>query len=85
VLAYDTYRGMWFSTPSGAKEWGIGVGTIVLGMNVTFLSMYTLGCHSLRHVVGGLRWAWTSLVWVLFTDVYVRLCSVGVISDIRLL
>ena len=30
------------------------------------------------------KWAWFSLVWVGFTDVYVRLCSMGVISDWRI-
>ena len=39
----------------GSKEFGIGVGTIVLLVNVVLLTSYTLGCHSLRHVVGGLE------------------------------
>src|SRR5207248_10990726 len=43
----------WFVDASGAPHFGIGVGTIVLAANVVFLSSYTLGCHSLRHVVGG--------------------------------
>ena len=30
------------------------------------------------------KWAWFSLVWVGFTDVYVRLCSMGVIHDLRI-
>lgn len=29
-------------------------------------------------------WAWVSLFWVGFTDLYVRLCSMGVIQDLRL-
>ncbi len=109
VLSYDAYRGMWFAAPGGGTEFGIGVGTIVLALNVTFLGMYTLGCHSARHVIGGfldrlsraplrrslysgctalnkahMRWAWTSLVWVGFTDGYVRMCAMGIISDIRI-
>ena len=32
---------------------GIGVGTLVLAVNVVLLGGYTLGCHSLRHLVGG--------------------------------
>jgi hypothetical protein len=32
-----------------------------------------------------MNWAWTSLVWVAFTDLYIRLCSVGVWTDFRLL
>jgi hypothetical protein len=32
---------------------GMGVGTLVLLINVILLSIYTLSCHSLRHLVGG--------------------------------
>jgi hypothetical protein len=32
-----------------------------------------------------MRWAWASLVWVAFADVYVRLCAMGVWTDLRLL
>jgi len=32
---------------------GMGVGTLVLLVNVIFLSIYTLSCHSLRHLAGG--------------------------------
>ncbi|MCL4245220.1 MAG: succinate dehydrogenase [Candidatus Dadabacteria bacterium] len=32
---------------------GIGVGTIVLVINAFLLSMYSLTCHSFRHLVGG--------------------------------
>ncbi|MEB3197598.1 MAG: succinate dehydrogenase [Candidatus Sericytochromatia bacterium] len=39
---------------SGAKlKFGVGVGTLVLVLNVVLLSGYTFGCHSLRHLVGG--------------------------------
>ena len=88
----------------------IGVGTLVLTANVVLLSSYLLGCHSLRHVVGGcvdslskaplglsgyacvsalnrrhMLWAWCSLFTVGFSDLYVRLCSMGVWSDVRIL
>ena len=91
------------------KSFGIGVGTLVLAVNVVFLGGYTFGCHSLRHVVGGfmdrlsgapvrrkmyrcvscfnrkhMLWAWMSLFWVAFSDIYVRLCSMGVWSDWRI-
>ena len=83
---------------------------IVLASNVVFLSLYTLGCHSLRHIVGGFldrladrpvrrvaydcssclnrwhgKWAYTSLFSVAFSDVYVRLCSMGIWSDWRII
>jgi len=31
------------------------------------------------------KWAWCSLVWVAWTDVYIRLCSMGVIHDLRII
>lgn len=89
---------------------GIGVGSLVLTLNVVLLGGYTFGCHSLRHLVGGgvdcmscgkntlrygtwrrvswlnrhhARFAWASLVWVAFTDLYVRLVSMGIIRDLN--
>ena len=45
---------MWFTDPvTGRVSFGIGVGTLVLAVNVMLLGGYTLGCHSLRHLVGG--------------------------------
>lgn len=109
-LAYDVWKAIWFVDPAGGVRFGIGVGTLVLAVNVTMLAGYTMGCHSLRHVVGGGRdrlssamfggglyrcvtcfnvqhtvWAWMSLVWVAFSDVYIRLCSMGIWSDWRIL
>ena len=110
ILASDAYKAMWFSDATGREHFGIGLGTIVLTLNVIFLSGYTLGCHSLRHLVGGyldqlsrapvrktsydcvsclnrghMRWAWLSLVWVAFSDVFIRLCAMGIWHDVRLL
>lgn len=112
LLAHDAWKGMWFDDPlnPGTKEFGVGIGTIVLTMNVILLGSYTLGCHSMRHLVGGyldimskapkrkkaydcvsclntrhMLYAWCSLFWVGFSDVYVRLCSHGVWSDWRIL
>ena len=31
----------------------IGLGTVILGVNVLMLSAYTFGCHAFRHLVGG--------------------------------
>jgi hypothetical protein len=109
LLAYDVWKAMWFGPP-GAEEFGIGFGTIVLAANVVFLSLYTLGCHSLRHLVGGgkdelaannlsykcytcvsslnrrhMNWAWVSLFGVMFADLYVRLCSMEIWTDWRIL
>ena len=104
VLAIDVWHALWF-----ADGFGVGVGTLVLALNVVCLGGYTFGCHSLRHLVGGgldvlagrpvrracytcvgmfnrrhMVWAWMSLVWVAFSDIYVRLCAMGVWSDWRL-
>ena len=48
ILAYDAYEAFHF-----ADGFGSGVGTIILTLNVFMLGSYTLGCHSLRHLVGG--------------------------------
>ncbi len=86
-------------------SFGVGVGSIVLLVNVVLIASYTFGCHSFRHLIGGAHrlhvvrpadgsrsalgsarrgstsatciFAWTSLFWVGFTDVYVRLVVDG--------
>src|SRR5215211_9534034 len=111
VLLSDVYQALWFTDPTtGRTSLGIGVGTLVLLINVVLLGGYTFGCHSLRHVIGGyldqlsrkpvrrrlydcsscfnrahMRWAWTSLFSVAFADLYVRLCSMGIWADWRIL
>jgi hypothetical protein len=105
LLAWDAWKAMWFE-----DGFGIGVGTLVMTVNVILLAAYTFGCHSMRHLVGGRRdvlpksplgrgcyegcsalnrrhqfFAWSSLVTVALTDLYVRLCSMGVITDLRIL
>jgi hypothetical protein len=110
-LTYDVWLALWFTNPAtGAREFGIGLGTLILAVNVVLLAAYTWGCHVVRHVVGGRLdemskspvcdmayacvsglnvrhqlFAWSSLFSVMLADVYVRLCSMGVISDPRLL
>ncbi len=48
ILGYDAVAATQFS-----DGFGIGVGTLVLSLNVVLLGGYTFGCHSLRHLVGG--------------------------------
>jgi hypothetical protein len=56
VLARDVWEALWFADPvTGRATFGVGVGTLVLATNVVLLAGYTLGCHSLRHLVGGGR------------------------------
>lgn len=47
-LWYDAVLAFFF--PEG---FGIGVGSLVMLVNVVLLSTYTFSCHSLRHLVGG--------------------------------
>ena len=53
VLARDAWLGMWFRGADGQQHFGLGVGSLVLAVNVVLLGGYTLGCHSFRHLVGG--------------------------------
>jgi hypothetical protein len=54
ILLHDVWQAMWFTDAAGRTTFGIGVGTLILAVNVTLLGGYTLGCHSLRHAVGGI-------------------------------
>jgi hypothetical protein len=110
ILAYDAFEAFWFTNTTGGRSFGIGVGSLVLTLNVILLSGYTFGCHSFRHLVGGhvdqltkaplrqkmhdcstclnknhMGWAWCSLLWVAFSDVYVRMCATGAWTDLRIL
>ncbi|MCW2678617.1 MAG: integral rane protein [Frankiales bacterium] len=104
VLTYDALHA--FRADGG---WHLGLGTLVLLTNATLLWLYSLSCHSCRHIVGGrlvhfsrhpvrykawtlvsrlngnhMKLAWISLVFVAFTDFYVRLVATGALSDPRL-
>ena len=108
ILSYDAYLSFTFK-----DGLGIGVGTVIMTLNAVFLTAFTFGCNSLRHLVGGnvdcyscvnfghqryqawkfvsmfnmhhMMWAWISLFWVGFTDLYIRLVSMGIITDYRIL
>jgi hypothetical protein len=105
ILAIDAFHALWFD-----GHFGIGIGTLVMIVNPILLGGYTLGCHSLRHLVGGrldemskkplrkscydcvsglnrkhMLWAWMSLFWVGFTDIYIRLCAMGIWHDVRII
>ncbi|MEP6715436.1 MAG: succinate dehydrogenase [Terriglobia bacterium] len=104
-LVYDAVMGFDFD-----GHFGIGLGSIVLTINVVLLAGYLFGCHALRHTVGGRLdqisnhpvrhklydcvsclngshklWAWASLFSVGFSDIYVRLCAMGIWHDWRIL
>jgi hypothetical protein len=108
ILAHDAWDGFRFTDAAGHVHFGMGVGSLVLTINVILLAGYTFGCHSMRHLCGGrinklsecpmrsrmygcvsflnarhMGWAWPSLIFVAFTDVYVRLCCMGILTDWR--
>jgi hypothetical protein len=110
VLTWDAILAFRFPLPGGGHQFGIGVGTIVMWINVILLAGYTFSCHSCRHLCGGhvkvfsqaptryTLWrfisrlnenhpvyAWLSLFSVGLTDLYIRLVSMGVIRDVRIL
>ena len=106
ILSYDAFLAFFYH-----GKFGFGIGTMVLVINPILLGMYTLGCHSFRHLVGGRKdcfscagagrlqngvyhkvswlnghhklFAWLSLLWVGFTDFYVRMVSMEVIIDVN--
>jgi hypothetical protein len=105
ILSYDALIA--FRDPQG--NWGhAGLGTLVLLVNAVFLWLYSLSCHSCRHIIGGrlthfsrhplryrawtfvsrlnarhMLYAWISLFWVAFADLYVALLASGTITDLR--
>jgi len=108
-LLHDVWDALWFTDAAGKTHFGLGLGTIILALNVFLLGGYTMGCHSLRHLIGGKKdcvstspfggkayncvtclnnrhmlWAWCSLFIVGFSDLYVRLCSMGIWHDWRI-
>ncbi len=103
VLTFDAVES--FRFPGGI---GMGLGSLIFVINAALLWLYTISCHSCRHICGGrldsfskhpIRrrlwrfltplnarhnlFAWASLFWVAFTDIYVRLVASGTIHDPR--
>src|SRR5262249_32345091 len=58
-LWWDALQAFWWPTNSageylnGSHQLGMGLGTLVMLINVWLLTGFTLGCNSLRHLVGG--------------------------------
>jgi len=123
LLGWDALQSFWWPTYRSGQlraeagfQFGIGLGTIVMVVNVVCLAAFTFGCNSVRHLVGGrlncfscpnnreqlragyklwrwstrfnehhMEWAWISLFTVGFTDLYIRLCAMGVWTDVRII
>jgi hypothetical protein len=54
ILTWDTILAFG-PMPSAGEEGGIhmGLGTLLMLVNIAFIWLYTLSCHSCRHVLGG--------------------------------
>jgi hypothetical protein len=105
LLTWDAIKAFNFN-----GQFGIGLGTLLMVANPILLGLYTFGCHSFRHLVGGrkdvmsdsdltkkcydcvthlnknhMKWAWISMYYVAFVDLYIRLCAAGTITDLRII
>jgi hypothetical protein len=70
-LAHDVWKALWFD-----GKFGIGVGTLARK------KMYDcVSCMNRHHML----FAWMSLFWVAFSDLYVRMCSMGIWTDWRII
>jgi hypothetical protein len=52
-LTYDTVRAFLFTDSHGSLQFGVGIGSLVMLVNVVLLALFTFGCNSVRHLVGG--------------------------------
>ena len=52
ILTYDAIVAFRFEK-DGGHHFGVGLGTAVLVTNATLLWLYSLSCHSCRHIMGG--------------------------------
>ena len=50
ILTFDAIYSFW---GFNGRSFGMSLGTLVLIANATFLWLYTLSCHSCRHLIGG--------------------------------
>jgi hypothetical protein len=53
ILGYDALHTFIWPTAGGGSTFGISIGSIVLTTGAVLLALYTISCHSLRHLVGG--------------------------------
>jgi hypothetical protein len=52
-LWFDTGRAFLFTNASGSLEFGVGLGSLIMLVNVVLLTLFTFGCNSVRHLIGG--------------------------------
>jgi hypothetical protein len=52
-LWWDVIQAFWWPAPGGGHRIGMGLGTVVMLVNVVLLTGFTFGCNSMRHLSGG--------------------------------
>ncbi len=57
ILSYDAFASFFMEHYAGIR---VGLGSFIFTINVALLAMYTFGCHSWRHIIGGSVDCWSS-------------------------
>jgi hypothetical protein len=52
-LWWDVLLAFRFPTGDGRYAFGLGLGTLIMLVNAALLTLYSLSCHSCRHLCGG--------------------------------
>jgi len=93
LLTYDVAQA--FRGPDG--NFGFGLGTLILLVNVVLVWGYSLGCHSCRHITGGRLkhfskhpvryWMWTKVSWLNARHMQFAWASLGtlMLSDLYIM
>jgi hypothetical protein len=86
LLTYDVTQA--FRGPDG--NFGFGLGSLILLVNVVLIWGYTLGCHSCRHITGGRLkhfskhpvryWFWTKVSWLNARHMQFAWASLGTLA-----
>jgi hypothetical protein len=53
ILTIDVIDTCRWPTDNGGHKFGLSIATLVLATQTTLLTLYTLSCHSFRHLIGG--------------------------------
>jgi hypothetical protein len=59
MLGWDALQSFWWPVldannhPTGSHKLGMGLGSLIMVINVLCLCFFTFGCNSVRHLVGG--------------------------------
>jgi hypothetical protein len=126
LLTWDAIQAFWWPIIEKGNvtghRFGVGLGTLIMVINIVLLAFFTFGCNSVRHLVGGrlnhfscfncpkagvpperlrtsyriwhwstilnenhMLWAWLSLFSVGFTDLYIRMCAMGLWRDWKII